>query len=107
MITYIREIYSGTVSTNADSHASPINTKWEKEAQLLLSVTAASGTLDLTVETHNTLRDTWHTLATFSTVSATGTDAGYVEYGLGEEIALSWVVSGSFTFTLDAAFKNR
>ena len=107
MITYTGEIYSGTVTGNGDSHSTPINTKWEKECVLLLNVTAASGTLDLTVETHNTLRDTWHTLATFSTVSATGTDIGPIEYGLGEEIGLSWVVSGSFTFTLDAVFKNK
>jgi len=113
VITYTKEIYSGTVTTSSNSHSTPVNTKWEKECQLLLNITAVSGTnptLDLTIEVYNTLRDTWHTLATFSTVSATGVDVGYVEYGLGEKIALSWVVGGTntptFTFTLDAVFKN-
>jgi hypothetical protein len=108
---YVTRMFSGTTTTSGNTQSSPINVKYVQEGSFLLKVTAASGsspTLDITIQTYNSLTETWHTLATFDQVLAVSQDEGFVEYGMGEQLALSYVVGGSnpsFTWTLDVILK--
>ena len=87
MISYIQQLYSGTAITSGNTTTTPIVTKHGKEATIYLDITAVSGTnptLDLTLKIYDSLSTKWHTLATFDRKSATGTDVGYIDYGIGE-----------------------
>jgi len=107
MISYIHQLYSGTATSSSNTTATPIITKHGKEATIYLNITAASGTLDLTIKIYDSLSTAWHTLATFDQKSATGTDVGYIEYAIGEKMALYYTVSGSFTFSVNVGIKER
>jgi len=109
---YVQRMFSGATTASSNTQSSPINVRYVQEGSFLLKITAASGTnptLDVTVQTYNSLTDTWHTLAAFTQKTGTGQDEGYVEYGMGEKIALSYVVGGtntpSLTWTLDVLLK--
>lgn len=105
MISHPVKIYSGTTAENGDTHASPVVTKYSKEAIIFLDITAIAGTLGLEIQTYNPLTEKWHKLATFDQKSSIGEDEGFIEYGLGEKIALKYTVNGSVTFTLDGNLK--
>ena len=107
MISYIHQLYSGTATSSSNTTATPIITKHGKEATIYLNITAASGTLDLTIKIYDSLSTAWHTLATFNQKTATGTDVGYIEYAIGEKMALYYTVSGSFTFSVNVGIKER
>ena len=109
MISYIQQLYSGTATSSSNTTATPIITKHGKEAIIYLNITAASGTLDLTIKIYDSLSAAWHTLATFDQKNATGTDVGYIEYAIGEKMALYYTVSGggSFTFSVNVGIKER
>ena len=115
MIYHIEELYSGTLSAGTTTtQSTPVITKYDKEADVFLNISAVTGTsptLDITVQTYNSKRDTWHTLATFSTKTGTGNDVGYVAENIGEQMAISAVVGGTntptFTCTLDVGLKNH
>lgn len=107
MISYIQKLYSGTATSSSNTSATPIITKHGKEATIYLNITAASGTLDLTLKIYDSLSAAWHTLATFDQKNSTGTDVGYIEYAIGEKMALYYTVSGSFTFSVNVGIKER
>ena len=73
----------------------------------------ASGTnptLDVYIRVYDVLSGKWYLLATFSQKSSVISDVGFVAYGLGERLAISYVVGGtnpSFTFAINATFKER
>ncbi len=116
MIAYTQELFSGTDigKGSGDSTATPLVVKHGKEATIYLSITAVSGTnptLGLTFKIYNSLRATWHTLASFDQKTSTGTDSGYLDYGIGEKMAVYYTVGGTntptFTFTIDVGIKER
>ena len=98
-------LYSGTATGNGNTQSTPLKVRFNTEAAIFLEITAISGTLDITIQTKNPLTDTWHTLATFDQKSATGNDEGYLYGVLGEYIAVSYEVSDSCTFRVDASVK--
>ena len=104
-ISYIMKVYGGTATTDGNTHATPVVTKYSKEAVFFLDITAISGTLNLEIQTYNPLTENWHKLATYDPISGTGQDEGFVLYGLGEKISLKYEVSNSATFTLDVSLK--
>jgi hypothetical protein len=112
MIAYTEQLYSGTATASGDTYTTPILVKYAKEASIFFKVTAASGsspTLDVVVMEYDPRSDDWYILATFSQKTGTGTDVGYVEYGLGEKMAINYVIGGttpSFTFQVNATLKE-
>ena len=113
MIAYTQEIFSGTVTADGNSRSTPVSTKHAKECIVYFDITAIDGTnptLDVTIKVYNPLREKWFLLATFDQKSTVTTDFGAIQYGLGERIAIDYAVGGtdpSFTFTIDATFKER
>ena len=105
MISHIMKVYSGTATVDGNTHATPVKTKFSKEAVFFLDITAITGTLDLEIQTYNSLTEKWHKLATFDQKSQVGKDEGFIEYGLGEKISVKYTVNDSVTFTLDASLK--
>ena len=114
MISYIQKLYSGVTTSSGNSSATPIVTKHGKEATIYLDITAVSGTdptLDLIIKIYDSLSTKWHTLATFDQKTATGTDVGYIEYAIGEKMALFYTIGGTntptFTFSVNVGIKER
>lgn len=114
MIAYTQQLYSGTATSSSNSTATPIITKHGKEATIYLDITAVSGTsptLDLTLKIYDSLSTKWHTLATFDQKTSVTTDVGYIDYGIGEKMALYYVVGGTatptFTFSVNVGIKER
>ena len=112
-ISHNATLWSGEVSASGNTSTAPVNTKYDYEAIFFLSITAKSGTnptLDLTIKVKDTITSLWHTLATFTQKTTEGTDVGFVDAGLGEQVALYYVVGGTntpkFTFTLTANLKE-
>lgn len=104
-ISHSMRIYGGTATSDGNTQATPVVTKYSREAVFLLDVTAISGTLDLEIQIYNPLTKKWHKLATYDTKNGTGQDEGFILYGLGEKISLKYEVSVSATFTLDVSLK--
>ena len=104
-ISHIMKVYSGTATVDGNTHATPVVTKYSREAVFFLDVTALSGTLDLELQTYNPLTEKWHKLATFDPINGLGQDEGFIQYSLGGKIALKYHVSGMATFTLDVSLK--
>ena len=106
-------LFSGTATSNGDSHSSPVVTRWAKEAIVFLDVTAASGTnptLNVTIKIYDAVTAKWFLLATFSQKTGVTNDVGYVQYGLGEKIACDYAISGtnpSFTFRVSTNLKDQ
>ena len=110
-IGYPMQLYSGTATSSSDTHSSSINTKYVNEGTFFLDITAVSGTsptLVVEIETYNTIADKWQTIGTFSSRSAIADDIGQIEFGLGEQVAISYTIGGttpSFTFSVNASLK--
>jgi len=114
MIAYTQQLYSGATTASGNNSATPLITKHGKEATIFLDITAVSGTnptLDLILKVYNSGAAKWHTLATFDQKSATGTDVGYIDYGIGEKMAVYYTIGGtntpSFTFSINVGIKER
>lgn len=114
MISYIQQLYSAATTTTGNSSATPIKVKHGKEATIYLDITAVSGTdptLDLTIKIYDSLSAKWHRLATFNQKTSTGTDVGYLEYAIGEKMALYYTIGGTntptFTFSVNVGIKER
>ena len=105
-IPHLQIIYSGTATSSGDTHDTPRKCRWAREATFFLNVTAINGTLDIEIQTRDTNTGEWHKLATFDQKSGTGTDEGFIEYGIGAELAVKYVVSNWATFTLDVYLKG-
>ena len=102
---YTVSIYGGTATADGNTQSTPVETRYVREAVFFLNVTAINGTLDLEIQTYNPLTSEWHKLATWDRVSGTVKDEGFIQYSLGEQIALDYKVSASATFTLDVHLK--
>ena len=114
MITHTDILYSGTILTSGNSTATPVITKYDKEAILFLDITAASGTnptLDLTFKVYDETSDKWYQIANFDQKTGVTTDVGYVEYGLNSKMAVYYVIGGtntpSFTLTVSVCLKSN
>jgi hypothetical protein len=114
VIVYTQQIFSGTVGVSGNSRSTSISTRHAKEAVIYLDITAVSGTnptLDVTLKLYDTLSENWFLLATFSQQSTVTTDLGALGYGLGERMAIDYVVGGTdtptFTFSVNATFKEH
>ena len=108
MISSIQTLYSGTATSSSNTHSTPVGTKWTKEAIIFFNITAASGTLDVEVKTYDSITEKWYLLATFDQKSSITSDVGYIQYGLGEKLAVDYTVSvaGSFTFEVTVNIKE-
>ena len=114
MISHTDRLFSGTIGANGDTTATPIITKYDKEAIIFLDITAATGTnptLDLTIKVYDPLSSKWFILATFSQKTGAGTDVGYVAHGIDEKMALFYVIGGTdiptFTFSVNVHLKTE
>jgi len=96
-------LFSGSTTGSGDTHDSYIDCKFTREATFFLEITAISGSLDIEIQTQNVETGTWHKLAEFTTKTGTGNDEGFIEYGLGERLAIKY--SGTATFTVDVVLK--
>lgn len=105
-IGYTDGLYSGTATVSSNTQANPVFCDYASEAVVFLDITAISGTLDIEIQTHNTLTDKWHKLAEFTQKSGTGKDEGFIQYGLGERLAVKYIVSNTATFTVDVHLKE-
>jgi len=101
MISSIQTLYSGTATSSGNTHTTPVGVKWTKEAIVFLDITAASGTLDVLVKTYDSVTDKWYLLATFNQKNSVTTDVGYIQYGLGEKLAIDYTISGGGSFTFE------
>jgi len=112
MLAYTDQLFSGTATSSGDSYSTPVVTRYVKEGTFFLDITAVSGTnptLDVTLRVYDRFSDDWYLLGTFTQKNSTGIDIGQVEYGLGEKVAIRYVIGGtnpSFTFSVNATFKE-
>ena len=112
-LSHTETLYSGTAAATGNTQATPKVSKYSEEGTFFLDVTAASGTdetLDVTLQIYDSIGENWHTLATFDQKTTTGTDVGYVEYGLGTKLAVLYTIGGtdpSFTFSVSVLLKDR
>jgi len=112
MFAYSEQLFSGTKTASGNTYTTPVTTTYVREATFFLKITAASGsspTLDVTIMEYDSKSDDWYLLATFSQKTGTGNVVGYVGYGLGEKLAINYVIGGSnpsFTFQVNATFKE-
>jgi hypothetical protein len=112
IISHVDTVFNGTATATGNTSATPVITKYDKEAIIYLDITAVSGsspTLDLVFKTYDPVSAKWFTLATFDRKTATGQDVGYIEYGLNERIACFYAIGGtdpSFTFSISINLKS-
>jgi len=102
---YTDRAFSGTVTSNGNTYDTPVTTQYVKEAIIFLEVTDLSGWLDIELHTWNPETGEWHLLAKFDRITALGNDEGFIEYGLGQRIAVSYEISDSATFSVDIHMK--
>lgn len=113
MLSHNSTLFSGTISASGDTTATPVVTKYDKEAIIFLDITAVTGalpTLDLIIKVYDKLSDKWFELASFNQKIGTGQDVGYIEYGINDRMALFYTIGGSgdpsFTCTINAHLKT-
>lgn len=113
MVSHTDTLYSGTISASGNTSATPITTRYDKEAIIFLDITGVTGTnptLDLTLKVYDDLSAKWYTIATFDQKTGVTTDVGYIEYGLNSKMAVYYVIGGTatptFTCTISANLKN-
>lgn len=113
ILSHSETLYSGTISASGDTSATPIITKYDKEAIIYLDITAVTGTnptLDLTIKIYDEVSEKWYELADFDQKITTGQDVGYVEYGINDKMALFYEVGGTntptFTCTVSVSLKD-
>ena len=104
-VPHTLEIFSGSVTADGNTQDTPTKCRWSKEATFFLNITAISGTLDIEIQTKDPLTSEWHKLATFDQKSGTGTDEGFIDYGIGEQLSAKYVIDGSATFSLNVYLK--
>lgn len=111
-VAHSETLFSGTAGATGNTQSTPKVCRYSKEGVFFLDVTAASGsspTLDVTINTYDAVGGNWHLLASFDQMTTTGTDVGYVEYGLGDKLSITYTIGGttpSFTFTVAAHLKD-
>jgi len=110
-VPYEESLFSGSVTGNGNTQSTPIITRWAKEGSFFVDVTAlGSGTtLTITLKTYNTLGDKWHKIAVWDGFVSTGTDEGFIGYGLGDKLSITYTLSGgttTATFSVGAQLKE-
>ena len=105
-IPHNQEIFSGTVTIDGNTHSSPVRCRWAVEATFFLNVSDINGSLELEIQTKDSRTGEWHKLATFDKKTSIGTDEGFIDYGIGEQLAIEYVVSGTVTFSLNVYLKG-
>ena len=110
-VPYAAELFSGSVTGNGNSSSTPIITKWCKEGVFYLDVTAVGSGTTITVDlrTYDSAADNWHMRARWSGKASVGQDAGHIEFGMGEKMAVFYSFSGgttTATFTVNAYLKE-
>ncbi len=112
-VVHTETLFSGTATSTGNTQSSPVVSKYSEEAIFFLDITAVSGTnptLDLTIHVYDEIGGNWHLLATFSQNTATGTDVGYVQYGIGSKLSITHTIGGtntpSFAFTVSVLLKD-
>ena len=98
-----QRLFSGSTTGCGDTHDDPVKCRFSKEAIFYLDITAIAGDLDIEIQTYNPLTDNWHKLAVFDTKTTICQDEGFIEYGIGEKLAIEY--DGTATFTLDVHLK--
>jgi hypothetical protein len=112
MIAHSAVLFSGTATSSGDTTATPVGTKYDREAVFYLDITAASGanpTLDIVFKVYDDISGKWYELASFDRKTAIGNDVGFVAYGLDGSVAAFYTIGGgspSFTFTISAHLKE-
>lgn len=103
------KLYEGTVvTTEVDNKSDPIEVGPFKEATFFLNCSAFTGTtLDVVIYTKDPAADKWHAIATFTQLSAVGSEMKTVAANLGDKIAyvITPVGAGDKTLTISANFK--
>lgn len=114
LLPHNETLYSGTATSSSNSRSSPVITKYSKEAIIFFAITAASGTnptLDVTIKVYDAGTAGWHLLGTFTQKTGVTTDVGYIQYGLGDQIACDYAIGGTatptFTFKVTANLKDQ
>ena len=110
-IPYYDTIFEGSVTGDGDTFTTPSITRHVKEAAFFVDITALGAGTELTLDlkTYNSVGDKWHRLAMWVPFTATGVDAGYVAYGLGDRVAIEYSLSGGVTtatFSVSAHYKE-
>jgi len=104
---------SAARSSSGDTKSTPIEVGIFQEANLVLDITAASGTnptLDVSIVTYDKASGKWVTLYSFAQKTEAGTTPYNITANLGYKIAVVWTIGGtetpSFTFSLGAVIKG-
>lgn len=104
-VPHSQVIFDGSITASGNTHSTPVRCRWSKEAIFFLNITAIAGNLDIEIQTKDSRSGEWHKLATFDTKSTLGTDEGFVDYGIGEQLAIEYETTGSATFSLNVYLK--
>jgi len=114
LIPHNETLFDDMAASSSNSHSNPVITKYSKEAIIFLAVTAKSGdnpTLDVTIKVYDAGTAGWHLLGTFTQKTGETTDVGYIQYGLGDQIACDYAIGGTntptFTFKVTANLKDQ
>jgi hypothetical protein len=113
MISHTETIFSGTATESGNTTARYIKTGHDVEAIIYFDITAASGTnptLDLTLKIYDFVSEKWYELASFNQKTTTGSDVGYIAYGINDRLAAFYTIGGvnpSFTFTVSVNLKDE
>jgi hypothetical protein len=100
-----QRLYGGTVTADGNTHDTPIKCRFSQEATFLFDITAIAGALNVEIQTYNPLTGNWHKLAVFDEKTTIMQDEGFIDYGIGEKLAIEYTTTGSATFTMDVHLK--
>lgn len=113
ILSHVETLFSGTITASGDTTATPVISKYDKEAIIYLDITSVSGTsptLDLTFKVYDGVSQKWFPLASFNQKTGIGQDVGYIEYGINDKIAVFYTIGGtdnpSFTCTISVHLKS-
>jgi len=98
-------LYTGTVTQAGQS--SPFNVDGWIEAQIFIDVTAASGTLSLSVETGPDSEDFYPKHTVISDITTTGKVSPVKLTNFGKWLRLKWDISAGGSFTFKAIFLGK
>jgi capsid protein len=105
--TRVIDMLSSGTYTAATAYSSPYDVSASIEGQILINVTAESGTstLDITVQVSDD-NSTWYTHTAIAQITATGQTRQAIT-NFGKYIRIKYIVGGtSFTFEVAGVFKN-
>jgi len=98
-----QRLFFGSTTGVGDTHDTPVKCRFSQEAIFYLDITAIAGDLDIEIQTYNPLTGNWHKLAVFDTKTTICQDEGFIDYGIGQKLAVEY--DGTATWTLDVHLK--